>query len=71
MTNTLGDPLAETGRRRGGEIRVALQELVRRPLEADERWGIDTVCQIPSYGPDWGLVADSEAHGMNAVVEIL
>ena len=71
MTNPLGNPLAEAGQGSGRETRVALQELVRRPLEAHERWGIDAVRQIPANGPDRSLVTDSEAHGMDAVVEIL
>ena len=63
--------MAEAGQGSGREIRVALQELVRRPLEAHERWGIDAVRQIPANGPDRSLVTDSETHGMDAVVEIL
>ena len=71
MTDALGNSLAEAGRGSGRKIWVALQELVRRPLESHERRRIDTVCQIPAYGPDGGLVPDTEANGMDAVVEIL
>src|SRR4051812_31433521 len=71
MTDTLGNSLADARRRRGRKIRVALQKLRRRPLKAHEGGRIDAVSQIPAHGPDRSLVTDSEAHGMNAVVEIL
>ena len=71
MTDALGHPLAKAGQGSEGEIRVALQKLRRRPLKSYERWWIDAVCQIPANRPDRGLIADSESHGVDAVIEIL
>src|SRR3981189_3518494 len=64
MTDILFDSLAG---RRGS----ALQELGRRPLEADERGRVDAVGQISSDWSDGRSVADAESYCVRGVIEVL
>ena len=64
MTDILFDSL--TGRRRR-----ALQELVRGPLEANERGRVDAIGQISPDWADGSAVADAESHCVDGVIEIL
>jgi len=56
--------------RKWEEIRVALQELVRCPLNPTNDGGLMLYARSRESA-DRSLVTDSEAHGMDAVVKIL
>ena len=64
MTDILLNSL--TGRGRG-----ALQKLGRRSLEADERGRIDAIGEVSSNRSDGRPIANTEAHRVCGVIEVL
>ena len=64
MTDILFNSLTWRGR-------GALQELGRRPLEANERGRVDAIGQISPDWADGSAVTDAESHCVDCVIEIL